>query len=91
MRTNLVLTAVVLSAAVILMCIVPVSIAYGADSCLGLVGELDVVARSCAFSREGAATPLAVWPTLSAFIGSSVGLAILRRSILRSRWGGRAR
>jgi hypothetical protein len=89
MRTHLVLTAVVLSAAVILMCVVPVSMAYGADACFGLVGELDVVARHCAFSREGAAAPLALWPALSAFIGSTVGLALLRRGMLRMRWSRR--
>jgi hypothetical protein len=91
MRANLVLTAIVLTSAVTLMCVVPVSIAHGADHCLGLVGELDVVARSCAFSRTDAVAPLALWPALAAFVGTSVGIAGLRRGILKSRRGGRSR
>jgi hypothetical protein len=85
MRTPLALTALVLPVAVLLLGAAPVSMAAAADHCLGLVGELDVAARACAFSRQGAVAPALLWPTLSAFLGATVALTLVRRTMLRWR------
>ena len=90
-RIHFVLAGIVLLATVVLAFAAPVAPALASDPCLGAIGELDVIGRPCAFDRKGTADALAMLPIWGAFLAASAGGALLRRRMLRLRWGGRRR
>jgi hypothetical protein len=88
-RIHFVLAGLVLLATVVLAFATPVATAEAADACLGAIGELDVIARPCAFDRHTTADALTLVPVWGAFLLAIGGVAVLRLRMLRMRWGGR--
>jgi hypothetical protein len=74
---------------VVLAFAAPVAPALASDPCLGALGELDVIARPCAFDRRDTVDALALLPVFGAFLAAAASGAVLRRRMLRLRWGGR--